>query len=827
MKIDERTQGSLHLKYLERVSAFFSGDYPNTQMKEFIETYSHNFDEDERTQKEEFSAQLTGNRHSPLYNFLGYSSKKPHEAIEQYVNYFSKPNDLLLDPFCGSGGLGVVAAKQRRHCALIDASSLATLISKAYCTYVEINEIQEAFDLLRPILQTAENDLYGSTCHITSKAVNLTAAIWSQTYRCLKCFNVVPLKSAAKGQACPHCSELISTRQERLGYIPWGVRYICPDTRKEIVRSIDGPDDYSINAFREYDEPKLLKQHWNASHIGFVDRPLMNHLDSKRPWGILWRPYHGSIQTVADFFAPRNLYAIQTILNSISLLDCSSDVKDLLRLAVANIVPQCSKQQRHYPGSTFPNMAMPGVLFVPPINEEVNVFRRFFSKRQSLKRGQDAVNRCLKGGKIIISTQDSCNLQEIKGNSVDYVFTDPPYSGRIQYGELNFIQEAVLGLNTEWLNNEIIVNKERGFTNRTWQDRLLSSMKEVFRVLKPGRWVSVCFHDSDPSSWERLQDVMLEAGFLPGGSSMASSMETGWHTLKMHTSEDITKRDLVVNYRKPLGYERSQGICISDHDNPTIVGQKVLNIIKEVLETTPGQTKDRIYDEVVSRLVRSGEMQAHSYDELLKQIAEPVGDDPKRWFLKESEYSLIDEAESARENRAAQIVNDFITAGITKNPEIDGVHYSDIFEHYIYAVKDKPRRLLQDWLLDYYYKTLEGTYRLPLSDEESLSKAEGRSKGTNRRIKRYIAFLEQGLAIPEKERPNDATIAEWVRHCKRSGLYEQGKLLYERGGLNFDTLPEEAQVNVEEDYQTCVRMLNRATDTKKGKKQMSPKDSLF
>ena len=65
------------------------------------------------------------------------------------------------------------------------------------------------------------------------------------------------------------------------------------------------------------------------------------------------------------------------------------------------------------------------------------------------------------------------------------------------------------------------------------------------------------------------------------------------------------------------------------------------------------------------------------------------------------------------------------------------------------------------------------------------------------------------MAIPGKDRQSDATLAEWIRHCKRTGLYEQGKLLYEKGGLNLDALPEELMVNVEEDYQVCARMLAR------------------
>ena len=80
--------------------------------------------------------------------------------------------------------------------------------------------------------------------------------------------------------------------------------------------------------------------------------------------------------------------------------------------------------------------------------------------------------------------------------------------------------------------------------------------------------------------------------------------------------------------------------------------------------------------------------------------------------------------------------------------------------------------------------------------------------------------MQQGLAVPARERPNDATLAEWIRHCKRSGLYEQGKLLYEMGGLNLDSLSEEMQVDVEEDYQVCVRLLARAQgESKTAKKQ--------
>ena len=88
-----------------------------------------------------------------------------------------------------------------------------------------------------------------------------------------------------------------------------------------------------------------------------------------------------------------------------------------------------------------------------------------------------------------------------------------------------------------------------------------------------------------------------------------------------------------------------------------------------------------------------------------------------------------------------------------------------------------------------------------------------------RRVNRYIAQLEQGVIISDRDRPNDATLAEWVRHCKRAGFYDQGKFLYEKGGLNTDNLPEEAMVNVEEDYQVCVRMIARGAGGESPKKR--------
>jgi len=317
---------------------------------------------------------------------------------------------------------------------------------------------------------------------------------------------------------------------------------------------------------------------------------------------------------------------------------------------------------------------------------------------------------------------------------------------------------------------------------------------------------------------------MAEVGFVVGETDRALYIDTGGNTYNQRVADKVTKRDLVINFRKPKLGEVTPTIAITGDEDETTFNDKVRQIIRDYVGANPGGTKDRIYDEVVSRMVRSGQMEAHDFNELLGQVAEEAKIESRkngggRWYLKETELVIADAAENAREDAAAEKLGVFIKGFLKKNLGDEGVHYSDLFEHYIYAVKDKPRRQLAEFLPDYFYKTEQGTWRLPASEEEEKAKHEARVKGLGRRVKRYIAQLELGADIPGHERPSDATLAEWIRHCKRAGLYEQGKLLYEKGGFNPDDLPEEAMVNVEEDYQVCVRMIARGAVNESGKKR--------
>ena len=75
-----------------------------------------------------------------------------------------------------------------------------------------------------------------------------------------------------------------------------------------------------------------------------------------------------------------------------------------------------------------------------------------------------------------------------------------------------------------------------------------------------------------------------------------------------------------------------------------------------------------------------------------------------------------------------------------------------------------------------------------------------------RRIKRFANALIDCVPVREKDRHgSDVDLLDWLRQCRRAGLYEQGRAIYEKGGMNLANLDDEQQIEAEDDYRICVR----------------------
>src|SRR5262245_54208869 len=67
---------------------------------------------------------VSAGKGSAAYNAHSYPTKVPPEGIEPFIDYFTRPGDVVLDPFCGSGMTGLAAARTGRAVILNDLSSL-------------------------------------------------------------------------------------------------------------------------------------------------------------------------------------------------------------------------------------------------------------------------------------------------------------------------------------------------------------------------------------------------------------------------------------------------------------------------------------------------------------------------------------------------------------------------------------------------------------------------------------------------------------------------------------------------------------------------------
>jgi DNA modification methylase len=826
---------------------YYFGDKPNPNLRAFVEQHIKENPYDPLNDDYNvpaFDKPIETTKATAIYNMHTYWSKKPHDAIRQYIRHYTKPGDLVLDPFCGSGGTGLAALMEGCKAILIDRSPAATFIAKNYCTPVDVDELQKAFEELKRKVKPEIDWLYETRCDRCGGKATTGYTVYSQVFQCPRCLEKVPLfdcvevdgetakDTPKKISACPHCYqsgivEEISTRAKKFGAVPVLVSYLCESgcrpARRE--RRYNDSNQKKREYFEKYDLGKIREI--EAKEIPYwYPKDRMMHVESDTdPWGDEWRPGR-DFRTVAELFTKRNLWALAVYLKAIDQLD-GVDLRSLLTWAML----KCSKMMRFCDDGI--GRITSGTYYIPQISRDSHVpsyiaeaFGDF--KAHHIKKLLTIADQPFLA--VLISTEDAKSQVGINDNSIDYIFTDPPYAEKVQYGELNFIWEAWLGLDTHWHDEEIIVNEVRGKTEEDWANLIRQAMAECYRVLKPGRYISLCYHDTSEGTWALVQDIMAEVGFISEMGNSALYIDTNQKTLNQMFADKVNKRDLVINFRKPKPGEVTAMIAITGDEDKTTFNEKVHQIIREYLGAHPGFAKDRIYDEVVSRMVRRGEMEAHDFEGLLCQIAEPVHPEGQsngaaRWYLKETELAVEDQAESKKEEAAAGKLVSFMQKDIQEHPEKEGVHYSDLFEQVI-QVADKPRRPMAEWLPDFFYKTAEGTWRLPDTEEEERVKREGRSLGIGRRIKRYLSFLEQGIPVSEKERPSDATLASWIRHAKRAGLYEQGKLLYEKGGLHPSKLTEEQQADVEEDYGICVRSLARGLGEVKQKREAKLKRNV-
>ena len=230
------------------------------------------------------------------------------------------------------------------------------------------------------------------------------------------------------------------------------------------------------------------------------------------PWGDLHRSgYHRGISHVHHFYTRRNLIAFGRLWERASSHDGA--LRDALRFWLLSYnASHATIMTRVVAKSGQKDLvvtsAQPGVLYVSGLPVEKNVFRGLARKLSNIARAFHSVH----GRTARVSVHQKSSLAvDLPDQSVDYVFTDPPFGANIPYSEVSMLNESWLGHTTD-PTDEAIINRSQGKGIDTYQRLLTSAFAEVVRILRPQGRATLVFHSASAKVWNALQSAYTDAG---------------------------------------------------------------------------------------------------------------------------------------------------------------------------------------------------------------------------------------------------------------------------------------------------------------------------
>lgn len=183
-----------------------------------------------------------------------------------------------------------------------------------------------------------------------------------------------------------------------------------------------------------------------------------------------------------------------------------------------------------------------------------------------------------------IIAYDAADLEQtLKPNSVDYIFTDPPYGAFISYLDLSILWNHWLGfpITDEIRDRETIVGGELGHTEDHYRQSLANSIRTCLRLLRPDRWFSVVFQHWDVSYFATILETASESG----AELKAAITQTGdviWSMHKKKNSERVLAGEMIITFYKPARATKRQARTIP------VPGSRSADVLSEVFESCLG-----------------------------------------------------------------------------------------------------------------------------------------------------------------------------------------------------------------------------------------------
>ena len=512
------------------------------------------------------------------YYIHSYHTKVPPTAVSRLLDYYCPTEAILLDSFSGSGMTGIASTlveKKHIHPVLVDLATAATFISYFHSLFrpnhKQLEILKEAFESAQaefsdfcstlhtgwPAAQEAPKKGNPGVGRHTKENGVLKFTVWSDIVRCPECGHEMclwdvtvnlPNNHVNSDFPCPKCSaqltkevkgasakgatvvervlekyhdDVLRQTAQRLKRVPVLLSYDVKGVRYEKL-----PEEADLERITKAETQPL------SSWVPIVAIPKGDKTGD---------PFRAGITHVHQYHSRRTLHVLAF------LFDHLRQDSGLMGF-VTSVLTRCSWQNRYMPqhrGNRSREVVGPlsGTLYIPPFSLEINPLEYCKEKSKEITKRLHAVKK----SSAIISTQSASQLPPSLKNQVDYVFIDPPFGANLQYSELSFAMEAWLRVRTN-TSSETVVNDSRHLGLHDYGEGMRRAFLAVHEALKPGRWVTIEFHNSQNAVWNVIQTAVLESGLVIADVRTLDKVKG---TTKQLTQANAVKQDLIITAYRP------------------------------------------------------------------------------------------------------------------------------------------------------------------------------------------------------------------------------------------------------------------------------------
>jgi len=514
---------------------------------------------------EPYAADVSEGKNNPFYTLHTYHTKVPHPAIMRYLLHYTQPGDVVFDGFAGTGMTGVAASQcenpeadlrnklnqeyfsvhqeypiwGKRNAIVSDLAPAATFIS------ANLNSKYQTSLIEKSIIEKLEKlyDKYSwmyETKHTDGATGRINFIVWSEVVQCPDCNHEITLWDETadtvngvmhKEFNCPNCNALLS--KSKISKI-WSTKY------DKIINDVVTQINYN---------PVLINYTYNGKRytkeIDSYDLDLISKIENleinywiptyKLPHGYnLSQPIKSNgITHIHHFYTQRNLIFLSDLWNQLNIQE-----KFIITTSISRNLTKLNRFiiNNHNPKGRI-NGPLSGTLYVSSEYVEQNPFDLLKSKIPNFSWDNSGV----------ITSTNPAQANQIKDNSIDYIFTDPPFGANIMYSELNYIWESWLGVFTD-NKPEAIENSTQNKSTLEYQKLMIDCFKDYYRILKPGKWMTVEFSNTSAAVWNGIQTALVNAGFVVANVAALDKKHGG---IKSMTYTTAVKQDLVISCYKP------------------------------------------------------------------------------------------------------------------------------------------------------------------------------------------------------------------------------------------------------------------------------------